>query len=215
MRLTGVVLSLLMAGCAVVEHAPPGSIAKGEEAAPAPVPAAAPAPAPAAAPAAVPQQEQPGKPVVATGPQAAKPPAKPPAKPSPRPPVTPSAKPPASPTAGPPQQSAPAPAQTKEPVAPALDLATLEARLRETDAIGMFTKIALKNQVEDLLDQFREYYAGKARTSLSELRPAYDRLLMKVLALLQDDDPDLARAIVDSREPIWGILSDPNRFATL
>ena len=79
----------------------------------------------------------------------------------------------------------------------------------------MFTKITLKGQVDDLLDQFREFYAGKAKTTLAELRPAYDRLLMKVLALLQDDDPDLAHAIVDSREPIWSILADPNRFATL
>ena len=79
----------------------------------------------------------------------------------------------------------------------------------------MFTKIALKNQVEDLLDQFREYYAGKVKTSLAELRPPYDRLLLKVLALLQDEDPDLARAIVDSREPMWNILADPARFATL
>jgi len=79
----------------------------------------------------------------------------------------------------------------------------------------MFTKIALKNQVEDLLDQFREYYAGKLKTSLAELRRPYDRLLLKVLALLQDGDPDLARAVVDSREPIWSILADPARFATL
>jgi hypothetical protein len=101
------------------------------------------------------------------------------------------------------------------PAKPPLDLNALEARLRETDAIGMFTKIALKNQVEDLLDQFREYYAGKVKTSLAELRPPYDRLLLKVLALLQDEDPDLARAIVDSREPMWSILADPARFATL
>ena len=79
----------------------------------------------------------------------------------------------------------------------------------------MFTKIALKNQVEDLLDQFRDYYAGKVKISLSELRPPYDRLLLKLLALLQDEDPDLARAIVASREPIWSILADPDRFATL
>jgi len=79
----------------------------------------------------------------------------------------------------------------------------------------MFTKITLKGQVEDLLDQFREYYAGKLKTSLAELRSPYDRLLLKVLALLQDEDPDLARAIVDSREPIWNILADPARFATL
>jgi hypothetical protein len=79
----------------------------------------------------------------------------------------------------------------------------------------MFTKIALKNQVDDLLDQFREHHAGRVKTTLASLRPPYDRLLLKVLALLQDDDPDLARAVVASREPMWDFLADPARFATL
>ena len=99
--------------------------------------------------------------------------------------------------------------------APPLDLATLEKRLRETEAIGVFTKIALKNQVDDLLNKFRAFYQGKTRSSLAELRQPYDMLLLKVLSLLQDGDPGLARAIVASRETIWGMLADPNKFATL
>ncbi len=98
---------------------------------------------------------------------------------------------------------------------PPLDLALLEKRLRETEGIGVFTKIALKNQVDDLLSKFRAFYQGKARTSLAELRQPYDMLLLKVLSLLQDSDPGLARAIVASREVIWGMLADPNKFATL
>jgi len=47
------------------------------------------------------------------------------------------------------------------------------------------------------------------------LRQSYDRLLLKVLTLLQDGDPELARAVVASREAIWGILADPAKFATL
>jgi len=167
-------------------------------------PVAAPVPAPVPAPVA---EAAPAPASAGVGPHA-----KPPAK-APTPPALPASAAPA-PTVAPAVPAAAA-APKKAPTAPPLDLTTLEARLRATDAIGMFTKIALKNQVDDLLDQFREHYAGKVRTSLAELRPAYDRLLMKVLALLQDDDPDLARAIVDSREPIWSILADPSRFATL
>jgi hypothetical protein len=73
----------------------------------------------------------------------------------------------------------------------------------------VFTKIELKNQVDDLLDQFRAFYQGKLKTTMAELHRAYDLLVMKVLALLQDSDPALASAIVASREAIWGILSDP------
>jgi hypothetical protein len=100
--------------------------------------------------------------------------------------------------------------KTKEPP---LDLTSLETRLKETKAIGVLTKIALKNQVDDLLNQFRAFYAGKLKTTLAELRRPYDLLVLKVLSLLQDADPSLAAAIVASREAIWGILSDPVKFA--
>ena len=99
--------------------------------------------------------------------------------------------------------------------APPLNLASLETRLKETKAIGVLTKIALKNQVDDLVSEFRAYYQGKLKTTLTELRRSYDLLVLKVLALLQDGDPPLASAIVASREGIWDILSDPAKFATI
>ena len=91
----------------------------------------------------------------------------------------------------------------------------LEAQLRATKAIGLFTKISLKNQVDDLMKQFREHYEGKTRRTMTELRRSYDLLIMKVLSLLQDTDQMLASAIVSSREAIWGLLSDQNTFANL
>ena len=107
-----------------------------------------------------------------------------------------------------------APPSVKPPAAP-LDLALLEKRLKETNAIGVFTKLTLKNQVDDLLSQFRAYYEGRVKTRLADLRQPYDLLILKVLALLQDRDPSLANAILASREEIWGILTDPVRFSTL
>ena len=105
------------------------------------------------------------------------------------------------------------------PTAPAapltLDLNALEAQLRATKAIGVFTKISLKNQVDDLMKQFREHYEGKTTRTMTELRRSYDLLIMKVLSLLQDTDQMLASAIVSSREAIWGLLSDQNKFANL
>jgi hypothetical protein len=82
-------------------------------------------------------------------------------------------------------------------------------------AIGLFTKIALKNQVDDLLNQFRAYYQGSVKTTLAQLRQRYDLLLLKVLSLLQDSDQALATAIGASREALWGILADRQKFATI
>jgi hypothetical protein len=118
--------------------------------------------------------------------------------------------------AAPPPAAAPPVAAPPAPVAPpTLDLNALKEQLKETKAIGFFTKISLKNQVDDLMKQFREYYQGKTTLSLKQLRQSYDLLLMKVLSLLQDTDKKLASAIVSSREAIWGLLSDQKKFDAL
>jgi hypothetical protein len=96
-----------------------------------------------------------------------------------------------------------------------LDLIALKEQLKATKAIGVFTKISLKNQVDDLMNKFRDYYQGKSKTTMPELRRSYDLLIMKVLSLLQDDDKKLASEVVSSREAIWALLSDPKKFATL
>jgi hypothetical protein len=103
-------------------------------------------------------------------------------------------------------------ASVAKPEAPPLDLKSLEARLKETKAIGVFTKLTVKNQVDELLDRFRAFYQGRLQTSLAELRRSYDMLVLKVLALLQDADPPLAKAIAASRDAIWAILSNRERF---
>ncbi len=116
----------------------------------------------------------------------------------------------------PPSPSSPAPASTSTPIAsPTLNLADLEQRLRETRAIGVFTKLSLKNQVDDLLNAFRALYRGPDKHPSAELRQRYDLLLLKVLTLLQDGDPPLAAEIASSREAIWSILADPDKFAKI
>jgi hypothetical protein len=122
---------------------------------------------------------------------------------------------PTPPVSSPPAPTKTAAAQGGGKIAPALDLNSLETRLRETSALGVFTKLALKNQVNDLLDKFRAYYQGRASTTLAQLRQPYDMLIMKVLALIQNDDPPLAKDILNSREAIWSVLADPKKFSNL
>jgi hypothetical protein len=113
-----------------------------------------------------------------------------------------------------PRASAP-PASQASPKPPTLDLASLEKRLRETGAIGVFTKLSLKNQVDDLLEQFRAFHQGANRSGLPKLRQEYDLLVLKVMSLLQDGDPALARDVSTSREALWNVLVDPIKFRNL
>jgi len=115
-----------------------------------------------------------------------------------------------------PPKQATSPAPPKQAAAaPTLDLDGLEARLKQTKAIGLMTKLSLRNKVDDLLAQFRQHHAGKPMPTVAELRRSYDLLMMKVLSLLQDHDQQLASDILSSRERIWGLLADPNKFAAL
>jgi len=187
----------------------PGPVAMSPTRAPAPA-AVAEAPPPAATLPAAPDAA-----VAAAGrdappaPPAQMPPAEPVAAQATTPPATSSAAAePLPPPVAPPQQAA-------APAALALDLAGLEQRLRDTRAIGVFTKLSLKNQVDDLLGQFRAFYRGQLQVQLADLRQRYELLLFKVLTLLQDSDRDLAEAIAASREAIWGILSDPQKLAQI
>jgi hypothetical protein len=157
----------------------------------------------------------------------ATPPAEPPATGGPTaaampPPAAPSTAKPAQPkTAGNanPKRGTPAATQTaaaqpvaKSPTPPPLDLAGLEQRLKDTHAIGLFTELSLKNQVDDLLGAFRAFHGGQTQPPLADLRQRYDLLLLKVLTLLQDGDPPLASAISASREAIWALLADRDKF---
>jgi hypothetical protein len=113
-----------------------------------------------------------------------------------------------------PRQSAAPPTSGQERAA-IVDLNSLEKRLRDTNAVGVFTKLALKNEVDDLLERFRTFHAGRGGTTLAKLRENYDLLVLKVVSLLQDKDPPLARDISTSRDALWNLLADPVKFKTL
>jgi hypothetical protein len=115
----------------------------------------------------------------------------------------------------PPRTESTPPNPTISGAAATLDLSGLEQRLRDTKAIGVFTKLSLKNQVDDLLEEFREFHRSRDQGMLAKLRQAYDLLILKVLSLLQDEDPALARDIASSREALWNILIDRDKFKSL
>jgi len=138
-----------------------------------------------------------------------------PASPPPEAPPQPSPAPPAPrPSAPTPEAPAPESPALQPPAPPTLDLDELEQRLKDTHAIGVFTKLALRNDIDDLLAALRAYHE-RGQGSLASLRERFDLLVMKVMSLLQDDDPDLADAVAKSRDRLWKLLADPTAFARL
>lgn len=105
-----------------------------------------------------------------------------------------------------------APVVAERKAEPSLNVSDLTTGLRETHAIGAFTKLALKNQLDDLLQKFRTTHQSGQQPRAAGLRQPFDALVGKVLGLLQPGDPALARKIENSREGIWAILSDPEKF---
>jgi hypothetical protein len=95
-----------------------------------------------------------------------------------------------------------------------LDFSSLAKRLRKTRAIDLLTKVAVKNESDDLLERFRAYHAQAGTATLADLRRSYDSLFLKLHALLEDADPPLAREIDRSRAAIWEYLADPRKFGS-
>jgi hypothetical protein len=202
LRFLAVACAALLGACAAESPAATPVAATGKPAAvvsPERVASSTPAPEPPPAPAPAPKPNPPSKPEPAKTPSQ---PPKPRAKP---PPATPK----------PESVSTPKPerAAAKPPPPAPLDLASLEERLKDTSAIGLLTKLSLKNQVDDLVGEFRAYHRGVRPPTLAQLRPAFELLLMKVLSLLQDRDPALAHDVSASREAIWAVLTDPRKLA--
>jgi hypothetical protein len=208
--IAGLLFVLGVSGCASMQASDAGAPASVP-----PTPAQSPSPSPSPQSPALPPQSSAGVDVAPAAPPAAiaRPATQTGAAAASRPPAA-QAK-PKSPSV---PRSPPTPAAASQPAPqapPTLNLADLEQRLRETRAIGVFAKLSLKNQVDDLLSAFRELYRVPNHRPSAELRQRYDLLLLKVLSLLQDGDPPLASAIASSKEAIWSILADPDKFSKI
>ncbi len=87
-----------------------------------------------------------------------------------------------------------------------VDIKTLETRLKNTDAIGFFTKLAIRSNIIDLVNRIKQYRKqSMLKAKMKEIRTSFDGLLLKIIALLEDD-PKLSRDLYVSRESIWESL---------
>lgn len=93
-----------------------------------------------------------------------------------------------------------------------MSLASLQARLRQTKAISLGGKLGLKMEIDNLVFKFR--LAHDSGREVAFLRQPYDALLAKIRSSLVRD-PQLSMDIAMSSEAIWGVLTDPTKFAPL
>jgi hypothetical protein len=96
-----------------------------------------------------------------------------------------------------------------------VDLDDLMVRIGESKAIGWMTKLTLKRDIDGFQGELRQFHEGRSKLTLDQLHERYDVLVYKLLALVQDKDPALARDIASSRDPLWAQLSDPAGFGRL
>ena len=81
-------------------------------------------------------------------------------------------------------------------------------RMKQTDAIGVISKLSLKNQVDDLLEQASDIKgkepAADTSKQKSQLREEFEGLILKTVTLLnKGEDFTLAEDIYLAREELW------------
>jgi hypothetical protein len=93
-----------------------------------------------------------------------------------------------------------------------VDLQLLSNMLADTKAIGLFTKLGLKRDIEKVLLRLKKFHDGKSKFTLEQLEEQYDLLLMKIAIHLQDNDLTLHKHLCNAWLTIWEDLRDYDRF---
>lgn len=96
-----------------------------------------------------------------------------------------------------------------------LDLDGLEQRLRRSEALGIFVKLALKDRLDTLISDFVLFHEGHRGNSRKSLKTRFDGLLKDTVAMLRNGDPVLSASIKRAHQGLWLIVSDPVRFSAI
>ena len=93
-----------------------------------------------------------------------------------------------------------------------VDLKLLADMLAKTKAVGLFTKLSLKKDINNVLKRLNQFHDGKSNFTLEQLEEQYNLLLMKIAIHLQDNDLALHRHLCNAWLVIWEDLRDFDRF---
>jgi hypothetical protein len=85
-------------------------------------------------------------------------------------------------------------------------------RFNRTEAIGIYTKLSVANNVTRLNKSFGLYHQGKRPPTIEELKESYDLMVQEIILLVQNKDPELARDFYAANSLLWSYLSDPDKY---
>jgi hypothetical protein len=95
------------------------------------------------------------------------------------------------------------------------DFDDLAQRLRQTEALGLFEKLALKDRLDTLMSDFVLFHEGRRDNSRKALKARFDRLLKDTVAILRKGDPSLSTLIERAHKNLWMLVSNPVSFAAM
>lgn len=89
------------------------------------------------------------------------------------------------------------------------DLDALEAKIRNTDAIDLFAKISIKNELSSLIEEIARSRESKNAADLKIQKARFEKLIDGTVAMLRKGDAPLAKEVAESRGAIWNFLNRP------
>jgi hypothetical protein len=93
------------------------------------------------------------------------------------------------------------------------DVDALVDRVSHSKALGFFTKLSLKQEIDQLMTGIRAHHYGSQDHPIEQLHERYDVMVKKLMILLQEKVQELVQDIHNGREKLWVILSDEKKFA--
>ena len=91
----------------------------------------------------------------------------------------------------------------------------LVEQIADSKSIGLFTKLALKQDSKDLLKKMSSYHSGIGDSSLEELHERYNVMVHKLIIVIRKKDKELAGSVADARDNLWDVLSDETKFSRM
>lgn len=95
------------------------------------------------------------------------------------------------------------------------DLGTLETKIRNTDAIDLFSKVSLKYEISSLIDEMARSHETKNAAGFTKQRARFEKLVDRMVIMLRKGDLSFAKEVEDSREALWKILNSPEKLLAI